>query len=465
MKARRITIFFACIIGTLAILTFIFPENGITIGGHTYYFPSMKKLIASNQRTAIDINRSNLALPSEITEKNDSIAFFQHFIDSSDLRFWMPEENYFDDFWKQAEKAGKEGRILRILHYGDSQIEADRLTAQLRSYMQKTFGGGGPGMIPATYTTPSAAFRINSSNELLHLASFGDSTASRSRGNYGVMMQSFRLNGATTLTIQASNDSKADSAIKQFSTVRFVYNNKGSVMRASLSNSKIRYNNDQRSSEGVKSMLWQLDTAVDRVTLKASGNADLYCITLDDGPGVAVDNIPMRGCSGQQFTLVNKNLLSEAYRQLDVGMIILEFGGNSVPYLKSENAISTYCTSLGKQIDYVHQCCPDAKILFIGPSDMSTRHRDNLQTYPMLPTLIDSLIVTANNHGAAYWSIYHAMGGWNSMMEWHRQGFAGNDYIHFTPKGAVTMGNRLAEALSVSYRLYAMRRQVSSYKR
>ena len=112
----------------------------------------------------------------------------------------------------------------------------------------------------------------------------------------------------------------------------------------------------------------------------------------------------------------------------------------------------------------MHRCCPKAKILFIGPSDMSKRIKGELQTYPMIPVLIDSLIATANAHDAAYWSIYHAMGGWNTMPIWSRQGLAGKDYIHFSQKGADLMGDRLAEALGNSYELYRLEKRYEAQK-
>ena len=135
------------------------------------------------------------------------------------------------------------------------------------------------------------------------------------------------------------------------------------------------------------------------------------------------------------------------------------------PDLKTEKQISNYCKTIGKQIDYIHQCCPKAKILFIGPSDMSTSVKGKLQTYPMLPTLNDSLRVTANRHGAAFWSIYQAMGGWNSMLAWKKQGLSGSDYIHFTPKGAVKMGEYLSTAFDENYRLFTMKRRLNARKK
>ena len=139
----------------------------------------------------------------------------------------------------------------------------------------------------------------------------------------------------------------------------------------------------------------------------------------------------------------------------------MQFGGNSMPYLNNRKSVEIYCQSIGRQIDYVRSCCPQAKILFIGPSDMSTREKGNLQTYPWLPTVVDSLRATVNRHGAAYWSIYHAMGGWNSMVEWNRTGLAGSDYVHFSSHGAEKMGNMLAQAFADNYQLYCLRRRLN----
>ena len=139
----------------------------------------------------------------------------------------------------------------------------------------------------------------------------------------------------------------------------------------------------------------------------------------------------------------------------------MQFGGNSVPYLKSEKSIDTYCQKLGEQIDYIREACPDAVVLFVGPSDMSTKVGGQLATYPMLPTIVEKLRKMANSHGAAYWSIYDAMGGHNSMVTWVNNGYAGSDYIHFSHKGSNIMGDYLSDAIFRLYELYTLRHQLS----
>ncbi len=451
MKSRRILVFLVVVMAVLAVFSLIIPQGGITVAGLQLRYPTMKSILRSVKVHSRTI-KGDYETP-EMAQLRDSINYYQGLVGESDTRFWLPSDDYFDEFWTAVETAAADGRTYRILHYGDSQIEMDHITSRVRRYMQANFGGGGPGMLPANITTPNPNIHLGTSDELVHLASFGDSNAVRSNSNYGPMMQSFRMEGTVALSLRTSSHKNVDTPVKTFNRVTLIYNNLGGTTSATATTTQ------QSDRKGIHSAIWNIDST-DRIRLRISGNTDLYALLLDCGSGIAVDNIPMRGCSGQQFTLVNEEKLTAAYNQMDIGLIIMQFGGNSVPYIKTTEAIETYCHSLGRQIDHLHRCCPNAKILFIGPSDMGRRSGGQFQTYAMLPPLVDSLISTALTHDAAYWSIYHAMGGENSMADWVSQGYAGKDYIHFSQRGADLMGDRLAEAFNNNYTLFNLRRRM-----
>ena len=49
-------------------------------------------------------------------------------------------------FYKALSKLKDNDTLLRILHFGDSQIEGDRISGVVRNQMQSRFGGCGIGL-------------------------------------------------------------------------------------------------------------------------------------------------------------------------------------------------------------------------------------------------------------------------------------------------------------------------------
>ena len=178
------------------------------------------------------------------------------------------------------------------------------------------------------------------------------------------------------------------------------------------------------------------------------GKGKVYGVSLETQTGVIVDNLPMRGCSGNIFTKIDSTQLSDFYRETNTRLIILQFGGNMIPQTENASTISGYVRStLRQQVRYLRACAPDAAILFIGPSDMSTNIDGQMSTYPLVPYMDKLLKKMAAEEQIAYWSMYDAMGGKDSMVRWVENGLAGSDYVHFTRAGANKMGRMLYEWL------------------
>lgn len=463
MKASGTLKFFAAVVAALALLCIVFPKNGIALGGVTLRFPSLHKVLVREQEKSMDqllVKR----VERDMTGARDSIDECRHFLFEGQTRFWLPDNDIscFDKFFENAEKAEQQHRIIRVLHYGDSQIEQDRISCRLRERLQMVFGGGGPGMLPLRQPVQTITFNQSASGSLIGQSTYGDSTFVRANGNYGPMLRSWRVTGGASLSLFASKGNYASERAGRFSSIRVLFNNRPGPLSVTMRNRKGPGAYSQSvDRQGVGMIAWRMDSVTSSASVTLKGTADIYGVLVDDGYGVAVDNIAMRGVSGHQFKQANFDQLAESYRMMDVGMIIMQFGGNSVPYLRSEKTIDAYCAKLGDQIDYVRQACPEAVILFVGPSDMSTKVGGQLATYPMLPMVVEKLRVMANAHGAAYWSIYDAMGGKNSMITWVKNGYAGSDYIHFSHKGARIMGDYLADAITKMYELYKIRHKLS----
>lgn len=186
-----------------------------------------------------------------------------------------------------------------------------------------------------------------------------------------------------------------------------------------------------------------LPDSTTRCTLGIIGAGDIYGISLETETGVIVDNIPMRGSIGTVFTDIDSAQLADFYRETDTRLIIMQFGGNAIPHNEKPGTIQGVVGSLRKQVRYLQQCAPEADILFVGPGDMCTLIDGRMTTYPLLPYMDNLLQKMAAQEHIAYFSLYRAMGGRDSMLRWQKNGWAGSDGVHFTRRGAEIAGEKL----------------------
>jgi len=471
MKSYKILIFIVLIITALALLSAFFPPDGISMGNVILRFPSLEKIMTRNTAPSKNVDDIMSGIDPAMEDASlkgmkDTLNLYYSIVSRHPARFYFPNEDihFFDDLFYKMNHARSQNRVVRVLHYGDSQIEMDRITTDLRVFFQSAFGGGGPGLLPIVQSIPTSSVYQYSSGDFSVYSSYGDGSRT-SEKNYGIMARCYRMVGSATFTVTATKNSKLDTRLHKFNKVTLLFNDRNGNFNASLKdkkNQKVLHKNSV--SEGVQSFVWQLDTTATSATLNLSGEADIYGVMVDNGAGVNVDNIPLRGCSGTNFTLINDTVLAKSYQLADVGLIILQFGGNSIPGISGKKSVEAYKQKIIRQIRYLSSIYPDAKILFVGPSDMSVRVGGELQTYPWLPAVNQALKEAANENGAAFWDMYAVMGGENSMLTWVNSGFAGNDYIHFTPSGATKIGTALSNSFSTMLNLYNLQQSVGTAK-
>lgn len=459
MSSHRILLFLVTVYALLAGLSAVFPEDGIDVFGVTLNFPDAKEAAASLlHREAPPKGPSPeelIAMRMEAVRQAEQDRFESYFRENP-ARIHFPDGRtaMFDPLFEALDNASEKG--VRILHYGDSQLEEDRISSAIRKGLQEKFGGGGPGLLPFGRPYYTMCISQSSTANLQRALVFGEGSR-RSDGRYGIMGQLARLDTSVYTTVSPVKGNTGPTR----------YFNRMTMLAGNISGTlNLKCNGRQYSCKesdaagGVARITVELPDSSTTVRFSTWGSADIYGFQLDAAGGVSVDNIPMRGSSGTVFTRMNGGQLREYAANDNVRLVILQFGGNSMPYRKSGKAISEYKTSIEKQIRCIQAAMPKAAVLFIGPSDMSTNIKGKMQTYPHLPMMVDSLKAAANNCGAAYWDLYSAMGGENSMVEWvkARPPLAGGDYVHFTPRGAQAMGEMFFESFMLYYEYYRWRK-------
>ena len=463
MSSHKVLLFILSVYALLGAAAIFFPEDGLRVGGATLNFPTASELAESlsGKETAPKGPSPEALLAQRMADiRQAEESRFESFMADSPSKLWFPgdDETLLDPFFESLD--GARSKAVRILHYGDSQLEEDRITSTIRAGLQEKFGGGGPGLLPFGRPYYTLCVSQASTADLHRSIVFGEG-GKRSDGRYGVMGQCARIDTSVYTTISSVKSNTSPS--RHFSRLTLLGGGTGANIK--LKCGKKQYQLSPGAS-GVGRIVVDLPDSSSTVSFSTWGSGDVYGIQLDDTLGVSVDNIAMRGCSGTVFTRISSAQLKEYVDHDNVRLIILQFGGNSMPYRKTGKSISEYKASIEKQIRHLRSIAPGAAVLFIGPSDMSTNVRGKMQTYPHLPMMVDSLKAAALESGAAYWDLYRAMGGEGSMVEWvkARPALAGSDYVHFTPRGAEAMGRMFFESLMLYYDYYRLRRYGVSQK-
>ena len=471
MKTIRTLIFILSVIILLGLAWYFFPADGLAVGNRILRFPSYAEDVAPAEKE-VNVNEvlnnvKNSFVMSCSDNLIDSMRFFRNYLKENPNRIYLPDDDYtyFDTLFSQFEQAKDQGKTYRIMYYGDSQIEMDRISSVLRQKLQEYFGGSGPNMIPPIQPVPTISVTQNSSN-LIRYTVYGDATTRRASHNrYGVMTQFGQVTGNGSISFSQSHHSHAFSNTKEISTVSVLIGKNSEGFTATLKCDTIKTEPKVlHANDDVSLLTWTLPIDVKRGTLHFKGNAEIYAVLLDGDPGVAIDNVALRGCAGTIFTSINEKTLRQSFDILDTRLIIMQFGGNRMPGITSSKSITPYMNELEKQITYMKNVAPKATLLFIGPADMGQSYNGKIRTWKGLPELNDSLRSMALRNKIAYWDMFHVMGGEGSMAQWvkHKPPLAGPDYVHFTFNGAQEIGSDLAKSFTTYYDFYKLRQNVSS---
>ena len=366
-------------------------------------------------------------------------------------------------FFEKLEAAAT-GKKVRVLHYGDSQIEGDRMTSYIRQRLQAQFGGNGPGTIPAMNVYNTFTFKQRYSENFKRYTAFGGAKLKSKR--YGSICTAARFTpeydssemaGITSIKeafIEIEPSASAYERARKFNNVYMYYTSCTKPCKVKVYKGEELIHEDSLIQDGrYHSMALSFPSTPSklRYEFSAAVSPTIIGFSLEGDYGVQVDNVGMRGSSGTFFGKIDHTTASKMYSEQNVEMVIMQFGGNSVPYLKDSSGVRNFAKNFRGQLATLKKLRPNVTVMVIGPSDMSTSSVNGMVSYKMIPYLVSEMKRVTIEVGGCYWDLFGAMGGLNSMPSWVDQGLAGRDYIHFTNKGASIASQLFFDALAAEY--------------
>ncbi|MFY0644475.1 MAG: hypothetical protein JXR19_08415 [Bacteroidia bacterium] len=348
-------------------------------------------------------------------------------------------------FFKQLDSLLKlkNGKV-NVVHIGDSHIQADYFSGQVRRRLQSMFGNGGRGFV-----FPYQIANSNSPNDIKvqHQGEWMSNSIMKGYefAEIGASGYVVKAKDSAEFLLYLSNKGKSTNSFNKLTVFQtggqFIpVNEHLEPLAVALGGSNHLPYASYLLSEYHDSI---------RMIARASGNQDvqLHGLSFENTqPGLVYHSMGTNGSSTLHY--LRSTEFSKHIASLKADLVIVSFGTNDC-YLPYSRFCSSCATDRFRTIIWkIKKESPNATILLTTPADHYYRRRyDNRNLW----YLRKSLKRLAEEEGVALWDLYDIMGGERSIVEWRDNALARRDLIHFTKDGYQLQGNLLFQAIMDSY--------------
>lgn len=331
---------------------------------------------------------------------------------------------------------------VRVAFMGDSFVEGDILTADLRELLQDTFMGGGVGFVP--FASPFTGFRQTIK------------TTSKGWTPYNIMQRKsvpepyvgdFFVSGWVARPAAGASTrwemSSKRRHLEECSRARLLFICREAARIAVTLNDGEERIFEFEADDVVRQIVVE-EERISSLEMKIlSGEAGFTGIgaDFDSKEGVAVDNFSIRSNNGQAMFWSSAAVNAQIHTMRAYDLVILQYGLNIMQ--ADRHNYSLYGEQVEKMIRYAESCFPGAAILVMGVSDRSQRGEQGIVPMSSAVDLTASQREAAEKCGASFWNTYEAMQRMGGMTRFVENGWAGKDYTHINYAGGREIARQL----------------------
>ena len=367
-------------------------------------------------------------------------------------------KNSFSKIFEALKDIHEKKSKVRIAFFGDSYIEGDIMTAEIRKKLQNRFGGGGVGFVPVA--SEVSGFRQTVIHRHSNFSSFNIINHTRTKIPFAAGGYCFYPMNGNILYYAGVGKS---SRLKRFNNVRVFYETNQMLPINFTANNQKSYFQTVPSNKIEAHTMRNIKTNAISFNFPASNNLKLFGVSIEDSSGVVLDNFGMKSNSGINLN----NITEKKHREFDslqnYKLIVLQYGLNAVG--PTTTNLNWYINSMTRVVKRMKRYYPDATILMLSVSDRATRVNGKIQTMPTIPVMIEAQRKIAKNAGVAFWDLFNAIGGKNTIIKFvnNSPALANKDYTHLTFKGGEKVAEIFAKTFLYEYKKYYDKKNISIY--
>lgn len=343
---------------------------------------------------------------------------------------------------KIASKWTKSNTIT-IAHMGDSHVQTDILTGELRRNLQSIKGDGGRGMIfPYSIAKTYSANDYKSTYTGKWKCANGIEYAPKLHlGPSGFTCQTSDPNASFTLIFKTPL-TETNKIIKIFckksgSSYDFILKSSGKEVLVIV---------DNLVCPNQPYVEIELPVIGDTITIQLTkqnakeSEFEFYSMSLESSQKEGV-SVHCLGVGGARYgSILAQKLFQEQFPFLNADLVIIDFGTND--YIYTDEIPSNLEAEIKNVIKKVKFSAPNSDILLTTTQDMN-RKGINVRSGEAFSDLIKKI---AKEENCAFYDWFWVAGGPRTMATWLAKGLAQNDMIHLKSDGYKLKGQLLTKA-------------------
>lgn len=351
---------------------------------------------------------------------------------------FSPERNGLAHLFRAIRKKDITHRSVYTAFLGDSFIEGDIFTIDVRKLLQEKWGGWGVSWMP--FCSNVSGFRQGVRHSF---SGWSERTLIDKKvpSDLPLSGRSFTADGSA----QVHYDVQQGPADGQRIVGKLYYRSPrpiSLVCKMGDRNVSARL----EGGEGLRCETFPLTgKVVDLSFPSGTAGGVLYGFSLEGAQGVAVDNFSLRGNSGLALASSDATINAKLNSVRPYSLLVLQFGLNVANARQKD--YSNYGNKMLRIINQLKSQFPNASLLLMSISDRAQRRSGSFETMGGVQELRNEQRRIARSAGILFWDTFAAMGGKNSMKNFVSDGRAAKDYTHMTFKGGKYLAEQFVDAL------------------
>ena len=347
-------------------------------------------------------------------------------------------------FYRALDNIAKMNRPVRVAYWGDSFIESDIMTTDLRALLQDKFGGNGVGWVDCGKTTNSARPTVRvatngfTSHSVMERKTFTSSLQ-------GISERYFTVAGSAQITLNGTTWNKHCGS---WNTSSMYFKTGTPITITATMNDGEQKSFSINASSQVQSVTVSGQMTKVKWAVSGAGNStQFYGTTLDPQKGVVVDNFAMRGSAGMSLAGIPEQTMKDMAAKRPYDLLVLQFGLNATGPRSTQKSLQNYVNQMTKVINMLKRCYPNATIMIVSMSDRDQRVGGQIKTMKGVEELVSYQQMMAADNKVVFFNLWEAMGGNGGISKMAQQGMAGKDYTHINFKGGAYVAKKLFDGI------------------